>query len=525
MLRAGPGHRPGARTMCQMATRHRTHDGSRSRSRTAPGLAAGKGDGAAELVAAAGRQLLAARDPLEAELLAGAVLALPYRDRADPMLADLFVQTLCEVAGQRPGPESAALLRAVAAVARPHQRRIAVAALGRVTAAGHYPPDWAGQIGRAAPGRAWRSYDVFGDTETVAVTFGYGEAEHAVVVQIDRCRPPTPLQLAVVPDVDGVRRALDPGDDPLLRAEPLELADARSRLTVAVGDRPGGRDPDDGYAFAELAEASLFFLPVIRARLRRLPAGELPEPPGYGAADRAAAVTGFLASRQAATAGEEEVARFWAEVFAGYSASVPGDPPDRIGPLKLPHLLLSYVPNTFALTPEQRQGLPAAAGAWTEWAAQQRELPDPARQALADRLPEVLASFDAAYADPDNSRQRGYLADLSATTTDAGRLAEALDRRAMAVPPPGERPQDAPLRSVDPADPAGRRALVEHEFAECDPPEGMSREDFLAAAVRVGEQLWRDHPPELWQRARALADRGVADHDIMHQLIAGSEPS
>lgn len=515
--------------MCRMTTHPRGRRAARtgvSADRTAAsvraaaaGAAAAAGD-ATQLVAETGRRLLATQDPLQAELIAAAVLAVPHQDRAGPQLGEMFVRTLCRIAGEHPSPESAALLRAVAAIAPPPLRRAAVAALGVVTAAGHYPPDWAGQVGRAVPGEAWRSADVFGDTETIAVTFRYGDTEHAAVVQIDRCRPPTALRVAVMPDVDRLRAVLATPDDPLLRTEPVGLAAARARVEpVLAQGHPG--DLED--VFAELDTGSLFSLPVVRARLRRLPPPEAsPDtagPPGFGSADRAAAVSEFLASQPAAGAGEETVVRFWAELFTGYSGAVPGDPPARIGPLKLPHLLLSYVPNTFALTAEQRRGLPAAATAWTEWAAARQRLPEPALAALRERLPEVLERFDAAYDDPENSRQRGYLADLSATTADAGVLAEALQRRAMAAPPADR--QDTELRSVAVAEPAGRRALVEREYAQCQPPDGMSSAEFVAAAVRVSEQLWQDDPPELWRRAQELAEAGVADHDIIHQLAAG----
>jgi hypothetical protein len=504
--------------MCRVKSRHREPRAART------------GGDPSQLVTEFGRRLLATGDPLEAEIIAAAVLALPHRERIGPVLADLFVRAVCEVAGGRPAAESAALLRALVAVAPPGQRGAAVAALGTVTAAGHYPPEWASQIGRAQPGAAWRSFDVFGDTETVAVTFRYGEVEHAAVVQIDRCRPPTVLRAAVLPDVDQLRSALEDGDDPLRRTEPIELADARARIEPALASDLHPAELSD------LDDGSWLSLPVVRARVRRLPApapappggstgpaGDRPVgngPAGFGPAERAATVAEFLASSYAAEAGADVTARFWAEVFAGYSASVPGDPPARIGLLKLPHLLLSYVPNTFALSAEQRQGLPAAATAWTEWAGQRQDLSEPARAALRARVPEVLARFDAAYEDPDNCRQRSYLADLAATTTDAGVLAEALHRRTLAVPPPDQR-TDERLQSVDAADPAGRRALVAEEYGGCQPPEGMSRPDFLATAVRLAEQLWRDDPPELWRRARELADTGVPDHEIIHRLAAG----
>ncbi|MPZ25256.1 MAG: hypothetical protein GEV12_02075 [Micromonosporaceae bacterium] len=477
---------------------------------------AGAHPAAADLVASFGARMLTATDALEAELLAAAVLALPHREGVGPELGELFVDALCEVAGEQPSPESAALLRGLVAVVPPHQRRVAVAALGQVTAAGHYPPEWAELIGRARPGEAWRSFDVFGDAETVAMTFWYGPAAHAVVVQVDRCRHPAVLRVGVLTDVDQVPAALDPGGDPLLRTEPIELADARARLAPALAHDPDpDLDVDLDAATGEPADPLLLGLPVARARLRRLPAADRPAPPGYQAADRAAAVAEFLASPYAAEAGDEKTARFWAEVVAGYSASVPGDPPARIGPLKLPHLLLSYVPNSFALTAEQRRGLPAAVTAWTAWAAQRQGLPEPAQAALRERLPQVLAGFDAAYDDPDNSRLRGYLADLSATTTDAAVLAEALQRRLLAVPLPSD---DRQLRRLDVADPAARRTLVEHEFRDCEPRDGASGAEFLAAAVRVCEQLWHDDPPQVWREARRRADAGTPDHEIIHQL-------
>jgi hypothetical protein len=231
-------------------------------------------------------------------------------------------------------------------------------------------------------------------------------------------------------------------------------------------------------------------------------------------------VAEFLASPQAAEAGEEKAARYWAEVFAGYSAYIPGDPPGRIGTLKLSQVLLSYVPNSFALTDQQRRGLPAAVTAWTRWAARRQQLDEAALADLDERLPAVLDSFEGAYDDPGSALMRGYLADVSATAADAATLADALNRRALAVPLPHERDDEA-TRPLDAADPANRRTLVEREFGECDPPEGMSQADFLAATVRVCEQLWHDDPPELWQRAQRLAAAGTGNHDVIHQLVAG----
>jgi hypothetical protein len=466
---------------------------------------------APNLIAEFGGHLLAADGPLEAEMLAATVLALPYREGLDPRLAERFVTTLLDAAGRNPSPPAAAVLRALAAVAPPHQRRRAVAALGQVTATGFYPPEWAAEIGRVTPREAWRRHDVYEDTETIAVSYAYGQTEHAVLVQIDKCREPAVLEAMVVNELAALRSALEDDSDPLVRVEPIGLADARARMAAALARHPA--------ELPRLTETSLISLPVARTRLRRLPASGAPEPPAYGAADRSAAVAEFLASPHAAEAGDEKTARYWAEVLAGYSAYIPGDPPARIGTLKLSQMLLSYVPNSFALTDEQRPALPAAVTAWTRWAAQRQHLDEAAVSELDLRLPQVLARFDEAYDDPGAALGRGYLADVSATTTDAAALSEALNRRALAVPLPDER-DDESMRLLDAADPANRRTLVAREFGGCSPPDGMSQPDFLAAVVRVSEQLWHDDPPELWQQAQRLSAAGTSNHDIIHQLVS-----
>jgi hypothetical protein len=484
---------------------------ARSRSRREPVPPTGD---APNLVAEFGGHLLAAANPLEAEILAATALALPHREGLDPSVAELFISALVDAAGEAPSPAAAAVLRAVAAVAPPHPRRRAVAALGKVTGAGHYPPEWAAEIGRVTPGEAWRRYDVYEDTETIAVSYAYAEAEHAVLVQVDRCREQTVLEAMIVGDLAALRSILDDEKDPLVRVEPIGLADARARLAAALAR-------DAAAEYAELTETSLVSLPIARTRLRRLPSEGAPEPRRYDAADRSAAVAQFLSSEHAADAGDEKTARYWAEVLAGYSAYIPGDPPSRIGTLKLSQILLSYVPNSFALTDDQRRGMPAAVTAWTRWAAARQQLDEAALADLDERLPAMLARFDGAYDHPANALVRGYLADVSATTADAAALADALNRRALAVRLPGERGDDPALQRLDAADPTHRRTLIEQEYGECEPPDGMSRPDFLAATVRVSEQLWHDDPPELWQRARQLSTAGATNHDVVHRLVAG----
>lgn len=464
-------------------------------------------------------RLLSVSNPVAAELHVAGMISLARVGGLESKLNDALFSALARYASEDPSPHAALLLRTAAAIGSPGQRRIASDALGVVTAAGQFPPEWTVQLGRAVPGQAWRRFDVFGDVEIIAVTFRYGDAEHVVVVQVDRCRGPVAINIRVAGAVADVLSHIQSDDDPLMRVEPLDLDDVRHRIEPALARCDHGGPSD-------LSEASLVCLPIARARVRRLPAGGQPqERRSFAAADRDAAVADFLASAHAAEAGEEKTVRFWGEVLTGYSACVPGDAPTRVGPRKVSEMLLSYVPSTFTLTSAQRDGMPGAVTAWARWAAERQELDEPATAHLEGHLPKVFAEFDEEYDHPGNILVRSYLTDLSTVTTDAEVLGAALIRRHLAVPVPEVRTGADHIRLLDAADPANRRAVVESQCAECDLPTGMTRAELLAGAVRVAEQLWHDDPPETWLEAQRLSAVGFTDHDIVHQLIAGARSS
>ena len=441
-----------------------------------------------------------------------------------PELVDLAVSSLLEQVADHPGDAAAALLRAIVAVGSPAQRKAASLGLAEVTSLGFYPPDsWAGVIGRAVPGRAWRRYDVFGDGEAIAVTFGYGSSEHAVLVRVDLTRRSVVTEVAIETDPSLLPELIEDDSDPLYRWEPLDLTAARVKLESALA-RPAG-DPS-----VPLTEDSRAALAVVRARLRRLPRstpgnGSAVAPADDGAravADRQAAVAAFLRSPAAAAAGDREVVRFWAEVISGYGALVRRASPTLVGPMRLARILLMYVPSMFELTAEQRQAMPAAAGAWAGWAAEREGLEGDALVAVDEGLAEISRRFDAVYNRPENRGQRGYVADVSATTEDGAVLASTLARRAIAVPHVGTRTGANVHPIVDVTDSAQRRAVVSEEFGDCDPPDDVAAVEFVATAVEVSEQLWHDDPPQLWQSAQPLIAAGVPEHEIMHELVAAA---
>ena len=78
---------------------------------------------------------------------------------------------------------------------------------------------------------------------------------------------------------------------------------------------------------------------------------------------------------------------------------------------------------------------------------------------------------------------------------------------------------------LDLADPADRRRLVQEEFGECTPPSGMTSEEFVEAAYRVIEELWRDEDNPTYEAASRLYADGMARHDVIHRLAGTPAPT
>jgi hypothetical protein len=462
---------------------------------------------------------IATGDPLQAELETATIMAIPHAvGKANHDDVKAFVcDVLVDGAVRARTPEGAALLRLLMSLGPPAVKREASQALARLTSAGVYPPATVTEIGKAVPVRAWRRYDVFGDDETVAVTFGYGGAEHGVVAHVDLAGLPIAVVVGIAPDPGTLIEVMNSQDDPFERQEEIGLAEARRRLEEPLARCD--QDPDPGASADTLA-----YLPIARSRVRRLPsAGPGAEVLVFTAADRAAAVDDFLHSPLAAEAAgaDEESTRFWAEVLTGYSGRIPGEPPAQVGPRKLAHVLLGHVPNTFTLSPAQRRHLEPAVTAWTRWSAGYRDLDEAQTAHLLENLPDTLARFPGAYDDPDAVAARSYLTDLAASDSDVSWLAGQLARRMFAVPMP--EPHDD--GQLDAGDPAGRRAFAEREFSACAPPGGLTSEQFVSAAERVISELWYDDPAETFRAARRMAAGGADWHDIIHALVAARESS
>jgi hypothetical protein len=107
------------------------------------------------------------------------------------------------------------------------------------------------------------------------------------------------------------------------------------------------------------------------------------------------------------------------------------------------------------------------------------------------------------------------MADLATSDVDVSWLAARVGKRMFALPMP-EPGEASELRDAD--DPQARRAATEAEFADCTPPAGLTREQFMTAVHRVISELWDDDPPETFAAARLLFADGLGRHDVIHAL-------
>lgn len=451
-----------------------------------------------------------AGDVLAAEVQASELLALPgLSDDGNEFNAQVVAGLIARGARVLAPPEQAAFLRLLVALGTKAVKRQASEDLSKLAADDVYPPEWVTRIGKAVPGQAYLARDAFGDQELVAVTFSYDDAEHAIAVGIDLAELPAVTMAGLSRTPDLFLKGIE--DDTLFggRLEPITLAEARQRIDGPLARHGSG-------AVFDLNPTSAFALPLIRSRLRRLPAPEPGSPVTYTAADRAAAVAEFQASPLAAEAGDPDVARFWAQVLTGYSSRLPGEAPATVGRYRLAAALFGHVPSTFRLSQEERDGMRQAVTAWTRWAAARQGVDEEAAGTLMAYLDGKFNDFAAVYDDEESTALRGYVEDLATPDVDLAWLAESRARRELAAPLPDNRDPDD--KDIDASQPDGRATLTEHEFAACL-PEGTAGEQFMAAAKRVDEELWRDDPTGTWLAGKSLLDKGLNRHDVIHRLV------
>lgn len=211
--------------------------------------------------------------PIDAELWGSDMIGALSGPRPDGPVSDSagvmaeLADSLVPAAEQSATAEALALLRILAALGSPTLRTAATAAADRVHASGVPDPAWAARLGAPTARQCWHYSDVGGRQESVTVTFGYGDAEHALSVLIDHGRLGR-IRDVWVADAAGLldKTWLAAETDPLVVFEEIDPADARLRLEKAIAAGESPVNPDE----ADDLTAHRAFL---HARVRLLAAG------------------------------------------------------------------------------------------------------------------------------------------------------------------------------------------------------------------------------------------------------------
>jgi len=297
---------------------------------------------------------------------------------------------------------------------------------------------------------------------------------------------------------------------PGTRWESISLDEARHRLAPVLSavSTAALDGMDDGV-----------FLPLVAARVRRLPVVERPGLPSPTVSDALAAVDEFMAGPQAQALPDAEAARSWAQMIAGSSVGRPGSSPDKVGPVTLGEIFGRFVPYTFDLDTNLRHALPTVAHAWVDWAAARHGYDDEVCEVLRKDLDTALDLFDKAVDSPEALISRHYVADLTDDRADGALLRAALQRRTTAVPLPHQRTNPKGSAVLDASDPAARHAILRAEFADCAPPAGFDEDAFIKAVIGAADRLW-DGEPGITARAAELTQQGQDGHVVLHMLVS-----
>jgi hypothetical protein len=508
----------------------------------------------------AARELLALRSPLDAELMVSEMLGTwwgqrtprsPAHGPAD--LEELIGEGLVEYAAQHESPAALALLSGIACLGTPRQAARAEKAALALMEHSVARPGWSEHVGAVEASACYVNSDLFGDRDEAVCLFSYAGAEpHALVMAVDYNAGGILRDGWVTSKVDTLlercgQREGAPADRPAPGAfTPVSPAQARKLLETALTATNTAVDPPVSKSFPA-------YHAFIRARIRTLPpAGAATEPPStpfggpasalasqhhgsgwIGAAARRQAwsddrramlVVEFLASDEAEDLSDRKAASRCADHIIDYGCDQDFGRPLRMSPAKAETFLLDWLPRKIMLTAAEQHAMPHVLAAWVRWAGHRRELTPQAIEETLDAVFNAMGTFARVYHDPATF---GLDTQLVARLLPDADL-EALPRRAFAFPLLRGHYDGIDLSTLDPAQPEARRTLLaaDHDDAHARP----TNEQHISRHLVLSDRLWRGDPPELWEAAQRLLDRGEHRHAVQHTLMylirdAGDDPA
>jgi hypothetical protein len=221
----------------------------------------------------------------------------------------------------------------------------------------------------------------------------------------------------------------------------------------------------------------------------------------------------FLASDEAEDLSDRGAASKCADHIVSYGCEQDFGRPLRMSPAKAETFLLDWLPRKIMLWPAEQHAMPHVLAAWVRWSGRRRGLGTEAVSQTLDAVFGAMGTFTQVYRDP---------ASFGLDTRLVGRLLpdadlEALPRRAFAFPVLRGHYQGIDLGLLDPAQPEARRTLLaaDHDDAHGRP----ATDQHIRRHLVLSDRLWRGDPPELWEAAQRLLDRGENKHAVQHTLM------
>jgi hypothetical protein len=496
----------------------------------------------------ASRELLAVRSPLDAELMVSELLGTwwgekePGSHARSADLEELIGEGLVAYAAQHEGPAALALLSGIACLGTPHQATAAEGAALGLIERGIKRPGWAEHVGAVVAADCYVNSDAFGDRDETVCLFSYGGTTepHALVLVVDYNAHGMLSDGWVTSQVDkllercrdGNGEAGQPGRGAF---RPIVPSQARRMLETALAVTHMAADPPVSKSFAS-------YHAFIRSRIRALPPPDRPaaeavlpfggpaarlataEPESawagaearrqaWSSDRRAMLIAEFLASDEAEDLSDRRAASKCADHIVSYGCEQDFGRPLRMSPAKAETFLLDWLPRKIMLWPGEQHAMPHVLAAWTRWAGRRRGLGTEAIHQTLDAVFGAMGTFTRVYRDPSS---------FGLDTTLVGRLLpdadlEALPRRAFAFPVLRGHYGGIDLGALDPAEPEARRTLLaaDHDDAHGRP----ASEQHIRRHLLLSDRLWRGDPPELWEAAQRLLDRGENKHAVQHTLM------
>ena len=494
----------------------------------------------------ASRELLAVRSPLDAELMVSELLGTWWGERepgspaGSADLDEVIGEGLVEYARRHESPAALALLSGIACLGTTRQAAQAEDAALRLIEKGIPRPGWAEHVGAVAPADCYVNSDSFGDRDEAVCLFSYGGTEpHALILMVDYNAHGLLSDGWVTSKVDTLlERCRDGALAPRAGRGGFRTvvpAQARQLLENALGVTHTIPDPPVSKSFAS-------YHAFIRSRIRALPppdstAGRAEIPVGGPAAwlaeyepesawtgaaarqqawssdRRAMLVAEFLASDEAEDLSDRSAASRCADHIISYGCEQDFGRPLRMSPAKAETLLLDWLPRKIMLSAAEQHAMPHVLAAWARWTGQRRGLSSEAVRQTLDAVFGAMETFTQVYRDPSTFGLDSALVARLLPDADL----EALPRRAFAFPVLRGRYRGIDLGALDPAQPDARRTLLaaDHDDAHGRP----ATEQHLRRHLVLSDRLWRGDPPELWEAAQRLLDRGENRHAVQHTLM------